>query len=220
MPLQPTHPIGSPLWRPWNRRAMAIALVASPMLWTGLRAQTAPAPRRATPRQTEGPFYPVMLPQDADFDLLRNGMLNYSQGQPSWLEGTVTDLKGLPVRGAAVEIWQCDHAGHYDHPGDGGKIDKAFQGFGRVAVNAQGEFRFHTIRPVAYSGRAPHIHVKVKLGNRELLTTQVYVAGEPLNERDFLWRGLQGDEARAALTVPFLPSPDGLRAQFPIVVQA
>lgn len=220
MPLHPAPPVSLSLPRPWSRRAVAIAVVASPMLWPGLRAQTAPPLRRATPRQTEGPFYPVMLPQDADFDLLRNGTLNYSQGQPSWLEGTVTDLKGLPVRGASVEIWQCDHAGHYDHPGDGGKIDKAFQGFGRVAVNAQGEYRFRTIRPVAYGGRAPHIHVKVKLGNRELLTTQVYVAGESQNERDFLWRGLQGDDARTALTVPFLPSPDGLRAQFPIVVQA
>lgn len=214
MLLQPNR---QPSLRSWNRRTLAIAMVAAPMLWTGARAQPAPL-RRATPRQTEGPFYPVMLPQDTDFDLLRNGALNYSHGQPSWLEGSVTDLKGMPVRGASVEIWQCDHDGHYDHPGDGGIIDKAFQGFGRVAVNAQGEYRFRTIRPVAYSGRAPHIHVKVRLGSRELLTTQVYVAGESLNQRDFLWRSLQGDDARAALTVPFLPSSDGLRAQFPIVV--
>lgn len=216
MPLLPPR---RPVIRLWNRRAAAAALVALPALWTGARAQPAPL-RRLTPSQTEGPFYPVKLPQDADFDLLRNGTLNYSQGQASWLEGTVSDLKGQPVRGAQVEIWQCDHAGHYDHPGDGGLIDKAFQGFGRVTVNAQGAYRFRTMRPVAYSGRAPHIHVKVKLAGRELLTTQLYVAGEALNQRDFLWRSLRDEQDRAALTVPFVPASDGLRAQFALVVQA
>ena len=224
MPLQPPFPpvispVIGPVIRLWNRRAAAAALVVMPTLWTGARAQHAPL-RRTTPSQTEGPFYPVKLPQDADFDLLRNGALNYSHGQPSWLEGSVSDLNGQPVRGAQVEIWQCDHAGHYDHPGDGGLVDKAFQGFGRVTVNAQGEYRFRTIRPVAYSGRAPHIHVKVKLAGRELLTTQLYVAGEALNQRDFLWRSLADEQARAALTVPFTPGPDGLRAQFALVVQA
>ncbi|MGH6638179.1 MAG: intradiol ring-cleavage dioxygenase [Polaromonas sp.] len=215
MPLQPPRRADPRLW---SRRTAAVALVAMPALWTGAHAQPAP-PRRATPRQTEGPFYPVTLPQDADFDLLRNGALNYTHGQASWLEGSVTDLDGKPVRGAQVEIWQCDHAGHYDHPGDGGRIDKAFQGFGRVTVNAQGEYRFRTIRPVAYGNRTPHIHMKVKLGGRELLTTQLYVAGEPLNQRDFLWRNLPGDDARAALTVPFTPAPDGLRALFQVVVE-
>jgi protocatechuate 3,4-dioxygenase, beta subunit len=202
-----------------TRRLIAAAFVFAPWVWTGLHAQ--PAPRgRLTPRQTEGPFYPVAIPKDADFDLLRNGSLSYAKGQPSWVEGTVTDLEGRPVRGAEVEIWQCDHAGHYDHPGDGARIDPAFQGFGRVAVDAQGQYRFRNIRPVAYGGRAPHIHVKVKLAGRELLTTQLYVAGDPLNDRDFLWRNMRSDEARSALTIPFAREADGLRARFPIVVEA
>lgn len=205
------------------RRHIAAALIAAPVVWTltrslPARAQTG-APRILTPSQTEGPFYPVALPKDADFDLLKNGSLDYRLGQPAWLEGSVTDLQGTPVRGALVEIWQCDHAGHYDHPGDGGRIDKAFQGFGRVAVNAQGEYRFRTIRPVAYSSRTPHIHVKVKLASRELLTTQLYVAGEPLNQRDYLWRNLS-DTQRNALSVPFSSEADGQRARFNIVVAA
>ncbi|MES2412163.1 MAG: protocatechuate 3,4-dioxygenase [Pseudomonadota bacterium] len=205
------------------RRSVAAALVAAPMVWALTRSRPADAqtgtPRILTPRQTEGPFYPVALPKDADFDLLKNGALDYRLGQPIWLEGNVTDIQGAPVRGAEVEIWQADHAGHYDHPGDGGRIDKAFQGFGRVAVNAQGEYRFRTIRPVAYSSRTPHIHVKVKLANRELLTTQLYVAGEALNQRDYLWRGLS-EPQRSALTVPFTASTDGQRAKFNIVVAA
>ncbi len=200
-----------------HRRSVAAALMAVPALWLGLRAQAQPA-RRATPGQTEGPFYPVEIPKDSDFDLLHNGPLAYGRGQPSWVEGVVTDLDGKPVRGAQVEIWQCDEAGHYHHPGDGNRADAAFQGFGRVAVNADGQYRFRTIRPVAYSGRAPHVHVKVKLGTRHLLTTQLYVLGDPHNERDFVWRNLPDAIDRSAVTVPFVPVADGLRANFAITV--
>lgn len=200
-----------------SRRHAAAALVALPFCWTGARAQPV-APRRPTPAQMEGPFYPVQLPADADADLLRNGTRNYGRGQPAWVEGVVTDLGGEPLRGAQVEIWQCDHAGHYHHPGDGGRADPDFQGFGRVTVDGEGRYRFRTIRPVPYSGRTPHIHVKVRLGRNELLTTQLYVEGDPHNERDFLWRRLGED--RRLVTVPFTSSSDGVRARFPIVVQA
>jgi protocatechuate 3,4-dioxygenase, beta subunit len=198
------------------KRREVVALVALPAIWTGVRAQPAPV-RRPTPAQTEGPFYPVEIPKDSDFDLLRNGTLDYQQGQPAWVEGAVTDLQGKAVAGAQVEIWQCDEAGHYHHPSDRGKADPAFQGFGRVTVGADGRYRFHTIRPAPYTGRAPHIHVKVKLGRRELLTTQLYVAGDPHNQRDFIWRQL-GQEGQRAVTVPFVQGEDGLRANFPIVL--
>ncbi|MEY3782138.1 MAG: hypothetical protein RIS97_316 [Pseudomonadota bacterium] len=201
-----------------RRTVSAAALIAMPALWLGVRAQPAQK-RRATPAQTEGPYYPVTFPKDVDYDLLRNGALNYTQGKSAWVVGSVVDLEGQAVRGAQVEIWQCDHKGHYHHPGDGGRADAAFQGFGRVLVGADGQYRFRTIQPVAYGGRTPHIHVKVKLGSRELLTTQLYVAGDPLNERDFLWRGLRDNTDRAALTVPFIASQDGMQAQFPIVVE-
>ncbi len=202
----------------FRRRTMTAALVAAPALWFGSRAQPA-AGRRATPAQTEGPFYPVALPQDSDHDLLRNGALSYPQGQSAWVEGSVSDLVGKPLAGAQVEIWQCDHAGYYHHPGDGNKADRRFQGFGRVTVGADGRYRFRTIRPAAYGSRTPHIHVKVRLGQHELLTTQLYVADDPGNPRDFLWRRLN-EADRAALTVPFTPGSDGLRASFPIVVDA
>ena len=199
------------------RRTVTAALVALPFCWTGARAQQ-PAARRLTPAQTEGPFYPVALPQDSDGDLLRNGSRRYAHGQPAWVAGVVTDLEGKPVSGAQVEIWQCDHAGHYHHPGDGSRADADFQGFGRVTVGADGRYRFRTIRPVPYTGRTPHIHVKVKLDRRELLTTQLYVEGEPNNERDGLWRSL--GEQRSLVTVPFRATSDGLQANFPIVIAA
>jgi protocatechuate 3,4-dioxygenase, beta subunit len=199
-----------------HRRNLTVALVFAPALWLGARAQPAPA-LRATPSQTEGPFYPVAIPKDSDFDLLRNGDQGYSKGQSTWVEGSISDMTGKPVAGALVEIWQCDHDGHYHHPGDGGRADPRFQGFGRVTVGADGSYRFRTMRPVAYGGRTPHIHVKVKLGQRELLTTQLYVAGETGNARDFLWRSLS-EADRAALTASFVPGSDGLRARFPMTV--
>jgi len=200
-----------------TRRALTAAVVGAPALWLGARAQPAPA-RRATPAQTEGPFYPVSLPQDTDNDLLRNGTLDYRGGQPVRVEGNVVDLEGRPVAGSLVEIWQCDEQGHYHHPGDGNRADPAFQGFGRVTVGADGRYAFRTIKPVAYGGRTPHIHVKVKLGSRELLTTQLYVEGDAGNARDGLWRRLDALD-RAAVTVPFMPADGGWRARFPIVVR-
>lgn len=198
-----------------TRRAAAAACIALPWAWTGLAAPPA-LPRQPTPAQTEGPFYPLELPADSDADLLRNGALRYAQGQPAWVEGLVTDLQGRPLAGGTVEIWQCDHAGHYHHPGDGGRADPCFQGFGRVRLGADGRWRFRTIRPVAYAGRTPHIHFKLRLDRRELLTTQLYVQGDPRNEHDFLWRRL--GERQALVTVPFRPGADGLQAYFPIVV--
>jgi protocatechuate 3,4-dioxygenase beta subunit len=199
-----------------RRRTVGAVLVVAPALCLGVRAQ-ATTVLRGTPAQTEGPFYPVVYPDDSDFDLLRNGALNYPEGEVAWLAGTVRDLAGRPLAGAQVEIWQCDHGGRYHHPGDGDLADRRFQGFGRCPVAADGSYRFRTMRPVAYSGRTPHIHLKVKLGRRELLTTQVYVADDPGNARDFLWRRLDA-AGRAVLTVPFVRDGETLRANFPIVV--
>ncbi len=197
--------------------ATVLAATVTPRWLRPVSAQTRQL--QPTPSQTEGPFYPVALPADSDFDLLRNGRMNYPHGQPAWVEGTVLDTAGRPVAGAVVEIWQCDHAGHYHHPGDGGRADPTFQGFGRVSVGPDGSYRFRTLKPVPYTGRTPHIHVKVRLARQELLTTQLYVAGDPGNERDGLWRRLN-DTDRAALTIPFVPQDNSLRARFPIIVQA
>jgi len=208
------------MMRPLTHRRTAVAAVlAAPVIWRSAVAASPAGRLTPTPRQTEGPFYPLELPADTDHDLLRNGVQQYRGGEPAWVEGTLTDTAGRALAGAFVEIWQCDADGRYHHPGDGGRADPAFQGFGRVTVGADGRWRFRTIRPVAYVGRTPHIHAKVRLGRRELLTTQLYVAGDPHNDRDFLWRRLDARE-RAAITAPFESSPDGLRARYALVVDA
>lgn len=197
--------------------AAGAALIAAPAVWCDAVANKRTL--QPTPSQTEGPFYPLDLPDDHDADLLRHGNLVAMRGTPATVDGSVVDLDGRAVRGAVVEIWQCDVDGVYHHPGDPRRHDPAFQGFGRTAVDANGRWRFRTLRPVPYGGRTPHIHVKVKLGPRELLTTQLYVEGDPGNERDVLWRRLP-PEQRALVTVPFRAGGDGVRATFPIVVRA
>lgn len=201
------------------RGALGAAVIGMPALMVGPRAQPG-AKLRATPAQTEGPFYPRQLPADSDADLLAQGERRYRRGEPLALGGRVIDLDGRPLAGAQVEIWQCDADGHYHHPGDGGRADPDFQGFGRVTVDADGRYAFRTMRPVPYSGRTPHIHVKLRLAGRELLTTQLYVDGDPGNMRDGLWRSLRDAADRAALTRRFERAGEGWRSDFPIVVAA
>jgi protocatechuate 3,4-dioxygenase beta subunit len=178
-----------------------------------------------TPAQTEGPYYPDHLPLDTDNDLLViNDSTTPGLGEVTWLSGRVLDSKGSPVRNAVVEIWQCDANGVYLHTGDGrhDRRDKNFQSFGRFLTGSTGEYLFRTIKPVSYPGRTPHIHFKLKRGNRELLTTQCYIKGEPQNDGDDLYRKIGSDTLRAAVTVPFEAIPESnageLAAKFDIVV--
>lgn len=181
-----------------TRRALVAGTVS-------LAAMTPALAAGATPRQTDGPFYPLDWLGDADNDLVVvRGEAARAQGQVAHVMGRVLDAAGAPVGDAVVEIWQCDANGRYLHPGDAGAVrDAGFQGRGRMLAGADGAYRFRTIRPVAYSGRAPHIHFRVRRAGREVLTTQLYVAGDPLNERDGLYRR---EPNRAALTAAFAPA--------------
>ena len=111
----------------------------------------------------------------------------------------IAPVARCPVPG---EIWQCDANRCYHHPGDDGRTrpDANFAGFGWQPSAADGSYRFRTIRPVAYPGRTPHIHVKVKLDERPVLSSQIFMPDEAAaNQRDFLWRQLGGDGQPLAL---------------------
>ncbi|WP_431285266.1 hypothetical protein ACQW02_10900 [Humitalea sp. 24SJ18S-53] len=186
------------------------ALLAAPFIATAAQAQ--PGVTAPTPRQTTGPFYPVDWSGDIDGDLVRvTGAAAQAQGIVTHLRGQLRDTAGAPLRGAMVEIWQCDAFGRYLHPRDrqDGR-DAGFQGRGRVVTAADGSFAFRTIRPVPYPGRTPHIHVAVaRPGAPPALITQFYVEGDPGNERDGLFRGLRDPAQRAALLLRLEPA-DGI----------
>jgi len=178
-----------------------------------------------TPSLTEGPFYPDKLPLDTDNDLLIiNNSITPAVGEVTHLTGRVLSASGEPVPGVVVEIWQVDGKGVYLHSADSGrrKRDSNFQGFGRCEVNRKGEYRFRTIKPVPYPGRTPHIHVKVKKGDRELLTTQLFVNGHPQNARDGIFLDIRDPLDRELVLVDFKPIKESrlgeLAARFDIVL--
>ena len=188
-----------------------------------LRAAEALPP---TPQQTAGPFYPQSYPADADNDLVRvAGHAEPAKGTVTRVAGHILDRNGKPFAGARVEIWQCDQNGRYHHVQDasaGRPLDDNFQGFGRTVTDAAGGYNFVTIRPVPYPGRTPHIHFAVTAPGLPPFTTQMYVEGEPLNERDGLLQSVRDPAARARLIVKLRPAPElaqnALAADFDIVI--
>lgn len=155
---------------------------------------------RSTPAQSLGPFYPrdeFERPDETDADLLAfDGDRLLSRGVALFLAGRVRSLNGAPLAAAEVEIWQCDANAVYHHPAGGAvaERDPNFQGYGRALTDADGNFHFRTIKPVAYPGRTPHIHVRIAPRGARALATQLYLPDEPGNARDFLFRRLSRDE--------------------------
>lgn len=163
-----------------------------------------------TPSQSLGPFYPVTLPLDRDADLARvTGRSDPASGIITHVFGRVTDVEGRPLSGARIEIWQCNAFGRYHHPSApaNAPIDENFQSYGETITDAEGAYRFRTIRPVPYPGRAPHIHFAIKGQGFDRLVTQMYVEGEPDNARDGLLRRVRDPAARASLIVPLAAAP-------------
>ena len=210
----------------FDRRAVLInaaATSASLMIPQSLLA----AELVPTPGQTEGPFYPVEFPPDMDNDLVRvTGQAAQALGQVVHVSGRVLDTRGLAKPGSVVEIWQCDANGIYRHPraGGQGRIDHAFQGYGRAQVDEQGRYHFRTIRPVPYPGRTPHIHFAVHVPGLGRLVTQMYIDGEPLNDRDGVLNRIRDSQARRSVIVPLtsgqVPEPGALQGRFDIIVAA
>ncbi|WP_432695139.1 protocatechuate 3,4-dioxygenase [Marinobacterium sp. YM272] len=146
--------------------------------------------RTPTPKQTEGPFYPVVpIPLRENLITQANGLT----GEPILLYGQVIDTNGNPIPDIKVEIWQCDGQGIYDHPRQSNheNFDASFAGFGATVTQDDGRYQFQTLYPVPYSSRPPHIHVKLWRDGHELLTTQLYLQGQTGNE---WWGGKERDQ--------------------------
>ena len=168
-------------------------------------------PLLPTVDQTTGPFYPDELPLDSDNDLLWiDGHDQPASGTPTNVVGRVKNVRGKPIAGARVEIWQCDANGRYHHPGDrnDAPLDEHFQAFGSTTTDSEGRYRFRTIKPVPYPGRVPHIHFRVVTPDGEELATQLYVAGDPGLETDGVFRRIEGETRRQGVQAEFRPNPD------------
>jgi protocatechuate 3,4-dioxygenase beta subunit len=192
-----------------TRRAFIGTVVSSAAFFTtrGLYAEQL----ALTPSRTEGPFYPDRLPLDTDNDLIIvNDGITPAVGEITHLTGRVLGATGSPINNVTIEIWQCDANQVYLHTGDSaskdGQQDKNFQGFGRFTTGSTGAYYFRTIKPVPYPGRpAPHIHFKVKKGGRELLTSQINIAGHPGNDVDGVVQGGISLFDRELLMTEFTP---------------
>jgi protocatechuate 3,4-dioxygenase beta subunit len=167
---------------------------------------------RRTPSQILGPFYPVVKPSDQDADLtVIAGRTGRAAGQVIEVTGRVLNSEGNPIAGARIEIWQANAHGRYTHPSDRNPapLDPHFEGFAVLKADAEGRYRFKTIKPAPYpedSGamRAPHIHFEI-LGRTNRLVTQMFFAGEALNDTDRFLQTAGGNQNR--LIVPFARVP-------------
>lgn len=207
-----------------RRRTLVLAAAG-----LGLAGSVRAANRLWTAPQTEGPYYPDVMPTALDTDLVRlNTGDAAALGEVTHVLGTVSRLDGRPVQAALVELWQCDASGRYLHTADEEPRprDPRFQGYGKTLTDAAGAFRFRTIKPVAYQVtggplRTPHIHVAVSTRGVRRLTTQLYVAGEPLNDRDVVLAETPA-MFRPGLTSAYAEGsaiePGGLQARYDLVL--
>jgi protocatechuate 3,4-dioxygenase, alpha subunit len=143
----------------------------------------------ATASQTIGPYWHLL--EDKDWaDLCRFG----AAGETIVVSGRLTDGAGAPVSDACVEIWQADPP-----------ASEHFPGFGRAATDADGVFRFVTLKPGPVRGRgnavqAPHLAMSVfARGLLRHLVTRLYFAGEALNATDPLLSSIEDFSRRATL---------------------
>lgn len=203
------------------RRALLRLMGAAAALSGTLRPAAALTP---TPRQSSGPFYPPPADRfaDTDWDLVRvAGRVRAAGGEVMHLAGRVLDGDGSPVAGAVIEIWQCDANGRYLHSGDVSLFrsrDPDFQGYGVARSDADGQYRFRTIRPVPYPGRTPHIHARVRRPDGSEMITQIYLRDHPQNQGDFLFRALGRTAQEAAMIAPKRGDDGDLAAAFDFVI--
>jgi protocatechuate 3,4-dioxygenase beta subunit len=137
-------------------------------------------------------------------------------GERIIVAGRVLDEDARPVASTLVELWQCNAAGRYRHPVDqhDAPLDPNFDGVGQAVTNAQGEYRFLTIKPGAYpwrntynSWRPAHIHFGIfgpAFATR--LITQMYFPGDPLLAFDAIYLGTADERARERLIADYDPN--------------
>ncbi|MBK1878822.1 protocatechuate 3,4-dioxygenase [Pelagicoccus mobilis] len=167
-----------------------------------------------SPKQTEGPFYPIHEQEDKDVDLTRvKGRKKRAKGKVVNVRGRILDQNCEPLAGVMVEVWQANAAGRYSHEKDTNPapLDPNFQSWGQTTTDQDGYYGFKTIKPGAYPlnpergenspRRPPHIHFRVAKRGYHELVTQCYFPGEALNETDSIFQALSKKEQKKLILV-------------------
>ncbi|MGH9119757.1 MAG: protocatechuate 3,4-dioxygenase subunit alpha [Acidimicrobiales bacterium] len=173
-----------------------------------------------TPSQTVGPFFQFLVRPGEE------RIVAPDHPEAIRLEGRVTDGEGAPVPDAMIELWQADAAGRYAHPEDPrhDECDPSFTGFARAGTDAEGRYRFVTVRPGAVAApgggrQAPHIAMSVfARGLVDRVTTRVYLP----NHDDVLAADAvlaRVDEERRSTLVAIVSPHDPGRLLFDIRLQ-
>ena len=208
-------PLDSPAYRSTAKRHPRHALVRVPHTVT----------------ETSGPrFIPSALPPLEDLSVVDG---HAAQGERIIVAGQVRDEDGRPVPHTLIEVWQANAGGRYRHPVDqhDAPLDPHFNGMGRVYTNAEGRYRFQTIKPGAYpwrnhanAWRPNHIHFSLfgpAFATR--LITQMYFPGDPLLQYDPIYNTVPDPAARARMVSAFeldLTQPEwALGYRFDIVLR-
>jgi protocatechuate 3,4-dioxygenase beta subunit len=135
----------------------------------------------------EGVWEKLMGPAIVDLTRQHKGE---PMGERIVVQGRVVDENDRPVPHTMIEILQANASGRYVHGYDqhDAPLDENFTGAGRVVTDAEGRYRFITIKPGAYpwynhwnGWRPAHIHFSLMgpaFATR--LITQMYFPGDPL----------------------------------------
>ena len=204
-----------------NRRQGALSELEfePPYLHPDYRATVLRAPSQALVKlpdewfhSARGPAFGRIPVRPSDADLTRQHA-GEPLGERIVLSGRVTDSDGRPVRSTLVEVWQANAAGRYvdpvdDHPAP---LDPNFTGAGRCLTDADGFYRFLTVKPGAYpwrnhdnAWRPAHVHFSLfgpSLSSR--LVTQMYFAGDPLLPLDPILNSIGDPRGRRRLIARF-----------------
>ena len=159
----------------------------------------------ATTSQTVGPFFEIGFSP-----LYRSKLVGpKTPGEHITIQGRLLDGQGHPVPDAVLEIWQADAEGNYSSTDFDKELPQStFWGFGRIPTDAQGSFRFSTIKPGSVPGpdgtkQAPHILVSLFMrGLLIRLVTRIYFLGDPGNEKDFALQLIEPNRRSTLMAVP------------------
>lgn len=181
---------------------------------TILRAPTRPPVLLPyTPTELTGPVLGEGRVADADADLTTGTGDGTALGERIVVHGRVQDSDGRPVQATLVEMWQANAAGRYRHKWDrhDAPLDPHFTGVGRTLTDAQGRYRFVTVKPGAYpwgnhpnAWRPAHLHFSV-FGRAftQRLVTQMYFPDDPLFPYDPIFNSVPDPAARQRLIARF-----------------